>query len=126
MGKHDCLFCKKSFESLNDLKEHMEYCNASNKFKCNCGKKFSHYSNLVSHKKMENDEKCVTTPNVTSKCHKCNQCDRNFRSEGELTNHHIKSHNGPKIKCENCHQEFLSNVALKNHTKETHPITHYC
>ena len=121
--KHDCLFCKKSFDSLNDLKEHLENCEEPNRFKCKCGKKFSHYSNLLRHKKMENDGKCN---NAIEKCHKCNQCDRNFKFEKDLNNHQIKSHNRPKIKCQNCELEFMSNVALKKHTKEKHPTKHYC
>ena len=121
--KHDCLFCKKSFDSLNDLKEHLENCEEPNRFKCKCGKKFSHYSNLLRHKKMENDGKCN---NVIENCHKCNQCDRNFKFEKDLNNHQIKSHNRPKIKCQNCELEFMSNVALKKHTKEKHPTKHYC
>ena len=72
---------------------------------------------------MENDGKCN---NVIEKCHKCNQCDRNFKFEKDLNNHQIKSHNRPKIKCQNCELEFMSNVALKKHTKEKHPTKHYC
>ena len=30
--KHDCLFCKKSFQSFDDLKEHMKNCDESTRF----------------------------------------------------------------------------------------------
>ena len=79
------------------------------KFKCRkCGKKFENVTDYQEHK---NDESACQAN------FKCDECDRTFRSENQLTIHQKKHE---KFECEECGNEYDFEGLLEKQNEAVH------
>ncbi|XP_068216067.1 uncharacterized protein [Palaemon carinicauda] len=132
--KHSCEHCKKSFNSTQSLKSHLDVCeekNKSNSVACAFCKK--HYG-VINQSKDDGSqgmkficEPCCTflaqksqvsgfTPRLENRFI-CNKCDRCFESEAQLRDH-LKSHK--PVRCFLCNKNFPSFSALQEHKVSQH------
>ncbi|KAG6332193.1 hypothetical protein ID866_6895 [Astraeus odoratus] len=101
-GQYTCDRCRKVFSTWNALKEHWVqsprhyYCQYHNRH-------FDHHHELVDHY-LHND-------------HYCKLCDKPFKNEFRLHNHHNECH--PRLYCAECKRLFVSEDNLRSHRRSS-------
>ena len=111
-----CPGCKKKFESIYRLKDHMDKYSESNKCTCEfCSMKFP--------TKFTKERHIAEIHEDGQSEFKCNQCDSKFNFERALKKHKEGCHSEEnKYKCELCDLKFTRKDSLKRHMKEIHSI----
>lgn len=134
---HKCRFCKVKYESVEDLKEHInihktficDQCGAGFVKKCyltdhlnthsterryectNCGKKFKSRSALVTHNKSH----------ISARTYTCEICGHGFKDNGSLVVHkRLKHTNERNFHCSKCDLSFKLRSVLNRHIIRRH------
>ena len=103
-----CKNCRfKSFESADELENHMKTC--QKKFQCKtCGKKFPVAIKLRQHEMIHTGEKPFP----------CKECPKRFRNKQDLQKH-IRTHSGERpFPCRTCKRSFSCQSSRRKHEKQ--------
>ena len=113
MGGHECPTCNLSFVTRYNLQRHFRVTHAKvHKYSCViCGNKFPYKYSLSAHMIKEHGE-----PR-----HTCQQCQKEFNSRGNLTQH-LKSCQVVEkhFRCATCAKSFKTGDSLRQHNKYKH------
>ncbi|OQR69335.1 zinc finger protein-like [Tropilaelaps mercedesae] len=135
-GSHECFECRKRFQQLGHLRNHLRLHTGERPFVCEiCGKAFPQSGHLVSHVNSHTN----TRPYECQFCKKrftqsghlrnherlhlgirpyqCAQCEKSFTQSGHLVNH-LRLHDGEKpYRCSVCGRRFTQSGHLASHAK---------
>ena len=103
-----CKNCRfKSFESADELENHMKTC--QKKFECKtCGKKFPVAIKLRQHEMIHTGEKPFP----------CKECPKRFRNKQDLQKH-MRTHSGERpFPCRTCKRSFSCQSSRRKHEKQ--------
>lgn len=137
-NKHDCIKCKITFPTEQQLRTHLYYHEKESDevFTCGiCNKDFKKLYHLKNHIRIHFLEKkfmcdvCHKTfafvghlknhvsVHTGEKNYNCTVCTKTFRQKGHLINH-LRIHMGlKKFSCPVCDRKFTQNIHMKNHLK---------
>lgn len=113
-GLFCCRFCRKSFKSRGQLKQHMVVHQKNRPYRCDeCGKCYSYAQVLEIHYRTHTGERPYN----------CRFCGRSFRQRSHL-NDHERIHTGEKpYSCTVCGKRFVQSSQLKKHFRNLHQRT---
>ena len=118
----DCNLCKRSFTSVNRLKQHerkhqrLEELAGPDGLVCkDCGKSFTGFHQLQRH----------LMTHAGQRPHKCRFCDKSFAQKSNMMAH-MRIHTGYRpYECYICGQGFTQGTTLKIHVEKNHDIATY-
>ena len=125
-GEHsvmmDCNLCKRSFTSVNRLKQHerkhqrMEELSGPDGLVCkDCGKSFTGFHQMQRH----------LMTHAGERPHKCKFCEKSFTQKSNMMAH-MRIHTGYRpYECYICGQGFTQGTTLKIHVEKNHDISTY-
>lgn len=118
----DCNLCKRSFTSVNRLKQHerkhqrLEELSGPDGLVCkDCGKSFTGFHQLQRH----------LMTHAGERPHKCKFCEKSFTQKSNMMAH-MRIHTGYRpYECYICGQGFTQGTTLKIHVEKNHDISTY-
>ncbi|XP_015460952.3 adult enhancer factor 1 [Astyanax mexicanus] len=115
-GLFCCRYCRKSFKSRGQLKQHMVVHQKYRPYRCDvCGKSYSYAQVLEIHYRTHTGERPYN----------CRFCGRSFRQRSHLTDHE-RIHTGEKpYSCTVCGKRFIQSSQVKKHFRNLHQRTVY-
>ncbi|GAB0094564.1 hypothetical protein DMENIID0001_098810 [Sergentomyia squamirostris] len=109
---HQCKFCRLTFRTMSELKNHKAQHKGEKPYLCRiCNKTFKLAQSLNGHlQRHENEDSQVT----------CQHCWKYFPNKKELRKHEATAH-ATAFTCERCKRNFTSQTRLNNHRQLTCP-----
>ncbi|XP_036602766.1 zinc finger protein OZF-like, partial [Trichosurus vulpecula] len=104
----ECCQCGKAFTHRSNLTTHQKIHRGEKHYECNqCGKAFTHKNNLTTHQRIHTGEKPC----------ECNQCGKAFTHRSNLITHQ-RIHTGEKpYECNHCGKTFTQSCSLAKHQR---------
>ena len=131
-----CQICKKKFSTKWARNRHLRelhsgphegpYTDKSPSKCCRCNRLFQRREHFSIHMKYGHRE-AGWKPRISSWMHKCDTCEKEFRTEQNLTDHKREIHNNTIYECNQCPAKFSWKKTLSKHMKSgKHYQKFYC